>query len=219
MIQQWEILIRLGLAALAGGIIGLERERKGHQAGIRTHMLLCMGSALIMLISVDGFKRYGFGDPARLAAQVVSGIGFLCAGAILRTGGTVHGLTTAASLWVSGGIGLAMGVGYYFGAIVMALMVIITLALLALFQEKFFHKQQMVLEVRANSPEAIANLARLFRELHIDVQDMGIKMPKGNERILTYYLTADRRLNRNQLLERISQLDDILGTNWQDILQ
>lgn len=217
MIHSWEIGLRLFLAALAGGIVGLERERKGHPAGIRTHMLLTMGAALIMLISVDGFDRYGTGDPARLAAQVVSGIGFLCGGTILRTGGNVHGLTTAASLWVCGGIGLAVGIGYYFGAVMMTLLVVITLALLALVQKKIFFKFQMILYVHAQSPQSIADLAHLFRELHVELKDMAIEMPDGHERKLTYYLTVDRNFNRNNLIERVSQLEGILSTSWEDI--
>ena len=218
MILYWEILLRLGLSALAGGVIGLERERKGHPAGIRTHMLLTMGSALIMLISVDGFGPFAVGDPARLAAQVVSGIGFLCAGAILRTGGTVHGLTTAASLWVCGGIGLAIGVGYYFGAIMTTLLVVVTLAFLAMLQAKFFRKQQMVLRVHSDTPQAVFDLSRLFLDKHIIVQDMGIEMPKDRERVITYYLTADRRFDRNKLIEHVSGIEGIRSASWQDLL-
>ena len=114
--EWWEIVLRLVLAVVLSGIIGFERELHGRPAGLRTHILVCVGAALVMLISIDGFG--GSGDPARLAAQVVSGIGFLGAGAILRDGGDIKGITTAATLWIVGMIGLACGNGYYIGAIV-----------------------------------------------------------------------------------------------------
>lgn len=110
MILQDEMILRLVLSAILGGLIGLERETSNRPAGLRTHILVSLGSALLMLVSMYGFPD---GDPARLAAQVVSGIGFLGAGTILREGNNVRGLTTAASLWVSGGIGLAIGNGMY----------------------------------------------------------------------------------------------------------
>ncbi len=110
MISQMEIITRLVLAAVIGGLIGIEREFKNRPAGLRTHVLVSLGSALIMLISIDGFTNIvnQTGDPARLAAQVVSGIGFLGAGTIMRTENSINGLTTAASLWVAAGIGLAV---------------------------------------------------------------------------------------------------------------
>ena len=110
--QDTEMLVRLGLSALAGGLIGLEREFHGKVAGFRTHALVCLGSALIMIVSMDIFAAYrGIAsvDPSRIAAQVVSGIGFLGAGAIIRFPNGVTGLTTAASLWVVSAIGLACG--------------------------------------------------------------------------------------------------------------
>ena len=109
----YEIVFRLFLAIILSGIIGFERELHGRPAGLRTHVLVALGAALVMLISIDGFG--GSGDPARLAAQVVSGIGFLGAGAILRDGGDIKGITTAATLWIVGMIGLACGNGYYVG--------------------------------------------------------------------------------------------------------
>lgn len=119
MINNREVLLRLVLSAIAGGIVGMEREANHSSAGLRTHILVTLGSTLIMLISMYGFQGLGAnnngGEPARLAAQVVSGIGFLGAGTILRTGNNIRGLTTAASIWVCGGIGLAIGNGYYLG--------------------------------------------------------------------------------------------------------
>ena len=118
MISEIEIVKRLILSAILGGLIGVEREVNNRPAGLRTHILVTLGSTLVMLVSIDGLHRDGgaiLSDPYRLAAQVVSGIGFLGAGTIMRTGNSINGLTTAASLWVSAGIGLAIGTGYYLG--------------------------------------------------------------------------------------------------------
>ena len=105
----WQMLLRLVIAVTLGGLVGFEREREGKPAGVRTHGMVCLGAALFTVVSVYGF---GVGaDPTRVAAMVVSGIGFLGAGAILHQRESVHGLTTAASLWVTAAIGLAVGAG------------------------------------------------------------------------------------------------------------
>lgn len=103
------ILLRLLIAAVLGSLVGYERERMGKPAGVRTHGMVSLGAALFTLVSVHGFG--GAGDPARVASQIVTGVGFLGAGAILRERGNVHGLTTAASLWVTAALGTAVGVG------------------------------------------------------------------------------------------------------------
>ncbi|MBI1977426.1 MAG: MgtC/SapB family protein [Candidatus Omnitrophica bacterium] len=116
-----EILIRLGTAAVFGGLIGFERELHGKVAGFRTHSLVSLGSALIMLVSIHVFTLYHSSvpvDPGRIAAQVVTGIGFIGAGTIIRSGTGIKGLTTAAGLWTASGIGLACGIGYFRAAMI-----------------------------------------------------------------------------------------------------
>lgn len=118
MLSDWEMCIRLGLSAALGSLIGLERERLLWAAGLRTHMLVCVGSCLLMIVSSFGFQdalamAHTELDPSRVAAQVVSGIGFLGAGSILLRGEVIKGLTTAASLWTVAAIGLAVGGGLY----------------------------------------------------------------------------------------------------------
>jgi putative Mg2+ transporter-C (MgtC) family protein len=145
-ISELELSIRIVGALVLGGLVGLERELGDHPAGFRTHILVCLGSTLIILLSIYGFSAFAYEanvrmDPARLAAQVVSGIGFLGAGTILRTGTTVSGLTTAASLWVVAAIGLAVGAGFYFGALLTTLLVVITLFLLNKFERAISRKR------------------------------------------------------------------------------
>ncbi len=122
--SQWEIIGRIALAAVLGGIIGLEREYRGYPAGVRTMALVCMGSALFS----DNTGLFG-GDPSRVAAQIVSGIGFLGAGLIVREGGSVHGITTAATIWATAAVGMAVGAQVYVVAVFATLFAVVLLEL------------------------------------------------------------------------------------------
>ena len=136
-----EIVIRLLMAVLLGGLIGLEREAAGRAAGLRTHVLVCLGSALIMMTSIHIFEIYrGLADvdPSRIAAQVVSGIGFLGAGTIIRYGHNVKGLTTAASLWVIAAVGLAVGSGFMKAAVFTTFLVLLGLIVFGKIVHRFF---------------------------------------------------------------------------------
>jgi putative Mg2+ transporter-C (MgtC) family protein len=119
------IVLRLALALLLGGLLGLERELRGHDAGLRTHLLVCLGSCLFTLVSISAGQSMSGPNPSgveaditRIASQVVVGIGFLGGGAILRHGTSIRGLTTAANLWLTASVGLAAGMGFFFGAAV-----------------------------------------------------------------------------------------------------
>ena len=129
-ISDWELLLRLGLATILCGAIGLERESRGQAAGLRTHILVGVGSALFTLVSAYAFQADTPGtriDPTRIAAQIVTGIGFLGAGTIIRQGLTVRGLTTAAALWIVAAIGMAAGAGQWLVAVVGSSVVIFSL--------------------------------------------------------------------------------------------
>lgn len=178
MISDIEIIIRIALAALIGGLIGIEREVHNRPAGLRTHVLVTIGSTLIMLISIDGFDTLGTGrlaDPSRLAAQVVSGIGFLGAGTIMRTGTSINGLTTAASLWVSAGIGLGVGAGYYLGTIVTAIITLLTLMSLGTLEKKILRSKYKDIEISTtNRPGVIGQIGVAFGNHHISIKDITI---------------------------------------------
>ena len=164
------IIIRLLLACLLGGLIGLEREINNRPAGLRTHILVTVGSALIMLISILGFT---YGDPSRLAAQVVSGIGFLGAGTIIRNGGDVSGLTTAASIWVSGGIGLAVGNGFYFGACFATGIVLFSLFSLGFIEKKMFKNKFKKIRIQCLDRNGlIGELGILFSKHNISIKEL-----------------------------------------------
>jgi len=130
-----EAFLRLGLAAVLGGAIGLEREYHHKPAGLRTNILIALGSALFSILSVE--LGDGAGSPDRIAAQVVTGIGFLGAGAILRSGENIHGLTTAATIWVNAAIGMAAGIGSYAVAAGAAALTLIVLAILPPIERRF----------------------------------------------------------------------------------
>ena len=140
-----EVVLRLALAAVLGAAIGLEREIREREAGLRTHLLVSLGSALFTIVSAYGFHAFLASgqsvvraDPSRIAAQIVTGIGFLGAGAIIRQGLSVRGLTTAATLWVVAAIGLATGAGYYSAAIVTTVLVLVSLWPLRILAHRIF---------------------------------------------------------------------------------
>jgi putative Mg2+ transporter-C (MgtC) family protein len=146
MVNNYEIVLRLVIAALAGSFVGIERERLQWAAGLRTHMLVCVGSCLVIIVSAFGFNdvlgTHVVLDPSRIAAQVVSGIGFLGAGTILLRGEVVKGLTTAASLWAVAAIGLAVGSGLYIAALFATLIVLVILAGLKPIEERIQTRMQ-----------------------------------------------------------------------------
>ncbi|WP_236559988.1 MgtC/SapB family protein [Paraburkholderia domus] len=147
VIGNFEILSRLLMAALLGSVIGFERERLNWAAGLRTHMLVCVGASLMMMVSAFGFadalgQKNVVLDPSRVAAQVVSGIGFLGAGSILLRGEVVRGLTTAASLWSVAGIGLAVGGGMYTAAFGATIIILIILAGVKPLERRFISVRQ-----------------------------------------------------------------------------
>ncbi|MBI3322922.1 MAG: MgtC/SapB family protein [Candidatus Omnitrophica bacterium] len=145
VISDGEVVLRLLLASLLSGLVGLEREAKGRAAGLRTHVLVCMGSTLIMLTGVYMAAQYRGVlevDPTRMAAQVISGIGFLGAGTIIQFRDSVRGLTTAASVWAAGGIGVAVGTGFYLGAAAATVIVLVVLHVLHDFESRLSAKMK-----------------------------------------------------------------------------
>jgi putative Mg2+ transporter-C (MgtC) family protein len=136
-----DFAVRLLVAAVLGALIGLEREIHAHPAGMRTHLLVSLGSAGFTILSIDGFPST-IADPARVAAQIVTGIGFLGAGAILKEGATIKGLTTAASLWVVAAVGMAAGAGQWFTAATITLIAIFSLWPLRRVAERFVPDQR-----------------------------------------------------------------------------
>lgn len=176
LLSYWEVSWRLFLAAMLGGLIGWEREKNLRPAGLRTHILVCVGSALVMLISIYGFAPFmkepvvTF-DPSRISAQVISGIGFLGAGTIIRQGFSITGLTTAASLWVVAAIGLSVGAGYVFAAIFTTLLVFICLGLLTRWEDRLIKKKtkRTVRLVFREPPEELDQISSLLQKYKVEL--------------------------------------------------
>jgi len=166
----WDSLLRLLLAFVLGGIIGVEREMRDQPAGFRTHVILAIGSALLGIISINAARHYGnlrVGDPTRIAAQVVSGIGFLGAGAIFKIGVNVRGLTTAATLWSTAAIGLAAGMGCPEGAVFTTALVMFSLLLLRKVERILLAtKPKLHIYVSAyDSPKVMGEIERVLHRL------------------------------------------------------
>lgn len=140
-IDLWSIMLRIALALFMGGIIGMERGKQGRAAGMRTHILVCLGATLTAMTGAFAFEIFEVGDPLRVSAQVISGIGFLGVGTILVKGRfQITGLTTAAGLWAAATIGIALGIEFYVGAIVMFLATTLTMTFLHRFESRLTHK-------------------------------------------------------------------------------
>lgn len=176
MVSNLELIFRILASAIIGGIIGLEREINNRSAGLRTHILVTMGASLIMLVSTQGFPGMeGSFDPSRIAAQVVSGVGFLGAGTILISGQEIKGLTTAASLWVCAGLGLAIGAGYYLGGLVTVIIVYITLSILSKLEKKLVRKRYKIINITCSERAGlISDLRQVFGEKSITIKDIKI---------------------------------------------
>ena len=181
------MLVELLLAALFSGFIGFEREKRGHAAGLRTHILVAVGACLIMQVSIDapGLFVEGSRDPARIAAQVVSGIGFLGAGTIIKSGTDIKGLTTAATIWLCGGIGLACGAGYFTGALIASIVSILILTVLVKLEISVNKKfPRIVLTVNDKNDslvlKSIMELASTFDVEIIDIRSNIFKDKNGN---------------------------------------
>jgi putative Mg2+ transporter-C (MgtC) family protein len=160
---QIDLFLRLLLAAVLGAAIGIEREAREQPAGMRTHLLVSVGSAGFTVLSIFGFQAPG-ADPARVAAQIVSGIGFLGAGAILKYGANVRGLTTAASLWAVAAVGMAAGAGSWGVALGLTAIVIFSLGPLHFVERRLFGASRIRLHVQLSASDAAA-LGRLFEAL------------------------------------------------------
>ncbi|MDR3600770.1 MAG: MgtC/SapB family protein [Desulfosporosinus sp.] len=211
-ITDYEIALRIFLACVFGGIVGFERERNDSPAGFRTHILVCLGAALIMILSMYAFADFTTvsKDPARLASQVVSGIGFLGAGTILRDGGSVRGLTTAASLWVVSAIGLATGAGFYFSAFLATFLVFVTLE--RSIEHYFFRSKQVLRIVTVNGTCKVKEMNRIIESHKIIAQNISMTLLNEEQDKTTFEYTLRtpfNRINTDKIIEDITEVDGV----------
>lgn len=217
-----QIIIRLLLSTVFGGMIGIERESANRPAGFRTHILVCLGSTLIMLVSLfmfELFKSKTALDPSRIAAQVISGIGFLGAGTIIREGATVRGLTTAASLWTVAAIGLAVGCGFYAAACLTAFLTIITLITFSKIEEhivkkRFSHEVSMIIK---DNPGQIGRIGTVLGEMNVNITSIKMESNKNHELILSLDLRAPSKIDINDILINLSSVEGVLKVEFDEI--
>lgn len=213
------IAIKLLLAALAGGLIGLEREKHGRPAGLRTNLLLCVGACTVMIISEAFTLKYGFTgdqsilrlDPARTAAQIVTGIGFLGAGVIIKEGATVRGLTTAATIWVVAGLGMAFGMGYFsLGGLATAL-VLSSLFFLKKLDPVIKKDRYLTLTVTARRKEDLyEDLVKLVTDRGLMITDISSQVDLvENEVSIKMVLTQQQKRVGQELTEAVARLEGV----------
>ena len=203
------VIIRIIVSFLLGGMLGMERGLKQRPAGLRTYMLVCMGACLIMLTNEYIVQVHGSGDPARMAAQVVSGIGFLGAGTIIVTKHSqIKGLTTAAGLWAAAAVGLATGIGFYEAAIVSAVVIFITLSVLSNLDDRMHRRTdhfEAYLELPADVSLGMFMDALSAHDITLeDVQLDALHAFSDGNRSFLALLTTRKRYDKSEMLEQIS---------------
>jgi putative Mg2+ transporter-C (MgtC) family protein len=214
------ILLHLGMAVLAGGLIGLERTYHGRPAGFRTHTLVCTASALLMLVTIYQWQLLKGApletirvDPTRMAQGIMTGIGFLGAGVIMREGLTVRGLTTAASIWITAAIGILIGIGFYFPAVVATL---ITLGALALFRwiemvmPSHYYARLNIRFKRQETP-AEAELRDLIAQQNFSVANLSYRLEQEGK-YFEYQMTvrSQNTDNYRKLAEMLTAMEKVL---------
>jgi putative Mg2+ transporter-C (MgtC) family protein len=208
------LLIRLLTATILGGLIGMERESKKRAAGFRTHVLVSVGSALVMVSSEYIFSQYkGLTnlDPGRLGAQVISGIGFLGAGTIIREGANVKGLTTAASLWVVSCVGLAAGMGFYEATILSTGIIYLTLVLLRKF-ENVVYKSENTIEFSlkiTDNPAQLGEVELLIKKVGANITNVEFVSEGKDEMYLKFFLKLSKRQSKETVLRDIMNLSGV----------
>jgi putative Mg2+ transporter-C (MgtC) family protein len=217
-VSDGELILRLGMAVVLCALIGLERSARDEVAGLRTHTLVGLGAALFTLVSAYGFNDYfGTGetpDPTRIAAQVVSGIGFLGAGAIIRQGLNVRGVTTASSLWIVAAIGMASGAGFYLGAVVttaLVLVVLVAMRPLRIALMRVVRSDYVLLDVELGPQGVAGSIVEVLTRHRVRVESMRSDLaPEGEN--LHFELRVPPRMDFLPILQEIRALQDVAGS-------
>jgi putative Mg2+ transporter-C (MgtC) family protein len=217
-----EVLLRVVLAGALGGAVGAERELREREAGLRTHMLVAVGAALFTIVSAYAWSDFSFSqrggitfDPTRIAAQIVTGIGFLGAGAIIRQGLSVRGLTTAASLWVVAAIGMASGAGYYSAAVITTVVVLISLWPLRIVAHRMFERVrpgELRLEVELQAGQSPSVLLDTLESKGVAVRSFELEDARDRRRVVLDVRITDGRFET--VTAELMRLDPVIGVRW-----
>ncbi len=213
MLGIYEIFLRLFIALILGGLIGFEREGIRRPAGLRTHILVCVSSALIMLSGIylsDIYINRATIDPSRLGAQVVSGIGFLGAGTILKGSSGVKGLTTAASLWSVAGIGIACGIGFYWGALICTVLILIALMVFGKI-ERFIKIRDYSLSILCDDESGnLENIVNKLKDKNILIKNLETTIIKSEKMLEMRFLAVfPRNSSPQRIIEEVTHIDGI----------
>lgn len=207
-----EYSLRIGAALLIGMIVGLEREFQGKPAGIRTNILMCVGSCLIMIISLQVARESGgTADPGRIAAQVVPGVGFLCAGTIMRSRFSISGLTTAATIWVLSALGLAAGAGYYLLASAGTVAIVIVLILIR-YLETYIISRRTTYKINVEmkkSSLAPSLVNEVIQKKNIPREDL--KYQSEKEKLVTIFEYTASKKELDKTIRKISSIDGVIS--------
>ena len=214
------IALRIFAAVILGGLIGLERGLKNRAAGLRTHMLVCVGACLIMVTNQFIYQVTGSGDPVRMGAQVISGIGFLGAGTIMVTRrNQVKGLTTAAGLWTAAGVGLALGIGFYEAAAIGSFAIFVVMTLMQKMDNRVHRKtKDFDLFVELTPVLSFGNFLRKMREMEIEVAEVQKEPSTDAESGNRAYLLAMRTKNRRLHIDVMAEIQSIEGVSYTELI-
>jgi len=207
------VALRIFAAVIIGGLLGLERGMKNRAAGLRTYMLVCVGACIIMLTNQYIYQSYGTGDPVRMGAQVVSGIGFLGAGTIIVTRRSqIKGLTTAAGLWSAAGVGLALGIGFYEAAVIGAVAIFTIMTLLQKMDNRM-HRKNRVMEVylELSSDISLGDFLRQVRQQDIEVNDVQREQDSDADTGIRAYIALMKTKKRSSHVDIMERLQSIRG--------
>jgi putative Mg2+ transporter-C (MgtC) family protein len=215
VIPWWETLARLLLAFVLGGVVGFERESVDKPAGFRTHILVCVGAALFALVSREGFFGSG-ADPARVASNIVVGIGFLGAGTIFRTGGSVQGLTTAASLWTVAAIGTATGIGYYVGAMGATVIVIGVLTFMKSLERRLPRRGAgRCVVLMADVPGQLGKIGTALGGMGVNIDHVEFTEKIDQKVLLDMQLRLPLRITRDDVLALLGEIEGVDEARWE----
>lgn len=208
-----DVFIRIIVAVALGGAIGIEREIKEHTAGFRTHILVSVCAAAFTLASSYGLKGTGF-DPNRITAQIVTGIGFLGAGAIIRYGVSVRGLTTAASLWAVAAVGVLSAQGFYSAALITTGLVLLILSVLRLVEDRVLyplvgHPVGVRVHFNRSGYSPLAQLVGALEQVHVVLQEMAVVPGEDESKTVHLLLKLPRHLTPDKLTALIADLEDV----------
>ena len=210
------VIVRVIASVLIGGLIGLEREMKNRPAGLRTYMVVCLGACIIMLTNHYVYQNFNTGDPVRMGAQVVSGIGFLGAGTIIVTRrNQIKGLTTAAGLWASAGVGLALGIGFYEVAIVGGLAVALVMTLMQKMDSRMRRNTKVIeIYVELSKECPLGEFLRSIREKDIEVKEILREQDSDGEDGTRAYFATLKLQKRQQHIVVVDDIRAITGVAY-----